>query len=205
MAIVLQLLSDCRDKQKSEALYNDLISFAIMLMDGGNRDVQKSVYTFFQNFTSSEVLFLRIHEKFDFECLEIRKEDESDDFIVVYGFQKQTNEILNTMRFMQLLAEGHYSELQNYMRFQNINYHSHDLFTDVVELLNGYLLVSNYKFFDNMMQCFDTITEFVQGPCFDNQIALFQANFLDTASNLLAFDEIMDQIDRLINSNKEEI
>jgi hypothetical protein len=88
-----------------------------MLMDGGNRDVQKSVYTYFLNYTSSEALFLRLHEKFDAEVIEIRKEDENDESVVVYGFQKQPNEIMNTMRFMQLLAEGHYAELQNYIRF----------------------------------------------------------------------------------------
>ncbi len=49
-----------------------------------------------------------------------------------------------------------------------MNYHSYDLFTDVVEILGSYLYVNNPKYFDNMVQCFETITEYVQGPCFDN-------------------------------------
>jgi hypothetical protein len=47
MATILMLLSDCRDLERSDAIYNDLISFGIMLLNGGNREVQKSVYYFF--------------------------------------------------------------------------------------------------------------------------------------------------------------
>lgn len=79
-----------------------------------------------------------------------------------------------------------------------MNYHTYDLFTDVVELLESYLTINKEKYFPDMIQCFDTITEFVQGPCIDNQIALFQANFLDMASNLLTVDEIVDELDRNI-------
>lgn len=39
MTIVLMLLSDCKDLLRSEAIYNDLISFGVMLLDGGNREV----------------------------------------------------------------------------------------------------------------------------------------------------------------------
>lgn len=45
-----------------------------------------------------------------------------------------------------------------------------------------------------MIQAFDTITEFVQGPCIENQVTLFQANFLDVAASLLSFDEIGEEI-----------
>jgi len=37
-----------------------------------------------------------------------------------------------------------------------------------------------------MIQCFDTLTEYIQGPCYENQVALIQGSFLDLASNLLA-------------------
>lgn len=55
-----------------------------------------------------------------------------------------------------------------------------------------------------MIQAFDTINEYIQGPCFDNQIALFQANFLDMASNLLVVDEIMQDLDYNIQLAKDE-
>lgn len=49
-----------------------------------------------------------------------------------------------------------------------MNYHTYDLFTDVAELLGSYLNAKKSKYFNSMIQCFDTITEYVQGPCFDN-------------------------------------
>lgn len=117
MTIVLMLLSDYKDEDRYEAIFNPLISFGIMLLDGGNREVQKSVYNFFLNYTTSEVFFLRLHEKFDEERMQL-KADEQDDTIVTYAFQKQPDAMNNTLRFMQLFAEGHYRELQNYVRFQ---------------------------------------------------------------------------------------
>jgi hypothetical protein len=37
-----------------------------------------------------------------------------------------------------------------------------------------------------MVQCFDTLTEYIQGPCYENQVALIQGSFLDLASILLS-------------------
>lgn len=39
MGITLLLLSDNRDPEQSDILFNDLISFGIHLLDGGNREV----------------------------------------------------------------------------------------------------------------------------------------------------------------------
>lgn len=47
---------------------------------------------------------------------------------------------------------------------------------------------------ENMIQCFDNLTEFIQGPCYENQNALINNNFLDIAANLLGSDEILDQV-----------
>jgi inositol 1,4,5-triphosphate receptor type 1/inositol 1,4,5-triphosphate receptor type 3 len=39
MGITLLLLSDNHDPEQSDLLFNDLISFGIQLLDGGNREV----------------------------------------------------------------------------------------------------------------------------------------------------------------------
>ena len=44
------------------------------------------MFFFFLNYTSSEVLFLRLHEKFDNECIEIKKENENDESLKIYEF-----------------------------------------------------------------------------------------------------------------------
>lgn len=44
------------------------------------------------NFTSSEVFFLRLHEKFEDQKIELKKEDEDEDDIK-YNFQDEPEEI----------------------------------------------------------------------------------------------------------------
>ena len=71
------------------------------------------------------------------------------------------------------------------MRNQETNYKSYDIIGDIIELLSNYLNIKKQKYFNNMVQCFDTLTEYIQGPCPENQNALIQGSFLDLASNLL--------------------
>ena len=86
-----------------------------------------------------------------------------------------------------------------------MNYHNNDLITTVCELLNTYLTHRNPDNFDNMLQCFDTLIENIQGPCFENQLTLFQNNFLEMMQSILSIDEIMMAIDNKIKEQKKEI
>lgn len=43
---------------------------------------------------------------------------------------------------------------------------------DFIELLNAMMKSKKESNFNRMVQNFDTITEFIQGPCYMNQIAL---------------------------------
>lgn len=86
------------------------------------------------------------------------------------------------------------------MRFQSNSFHSHDIISDIIELLSCYLNQKNKRYFENINQCFETLTEYIQGPCYENQIALTQGRFLDISSDLLAFDEYKNKIEN--NSNE---
>ena len=44
--MILTLLSDYSDPTNTQKIFNDLILFAIDLLDGGNQDVQKSVWNY---------------------------------------------------------------------------------------------------------------------------------------------------------------
>lgn len=63
--MIFSLLSDYSDPKLSDTIFNDLVNFGIQILDGGNREVQKSVYGYFKNFTSSEVFFMRIHSRIE--------------------------------------------------------------------------------------------------------------------------------------------
>lgn len=90
------------------------------------------------------------------------------------------------------------------MRSQTNSFHSHDILGDIIDLLNSYLLKKDKHFFENTNQCFETLTEYIQGPCYENQTALTQGSFLDIASDLLAYDEIKAYLEKKVKNSEEE-
>lgn len=95
------------------------------------------------------------------------------------------------------------------MRFQSNSFHSHDIIGDIIELLSNYLTRKKKIYFENINQCFETLTEYIQGPCYENQVALTRGRFLDIASDLLAYDEFKSFIHKknkvkIINYEAEE-
>lgn len=46
-----------------------------------------------------------------------------------------------------------------------------------------------FRSFLEISQCFDTLTEFIQGPCAANQKAIIDSKFLEIAAKLLSLDE----------------
>lgn len=103
--------------------------------------------------------------------MNLRRED-VDESVTLFKFQKDTDELTNILRLTQLFAEGHYSVLQEYMHIQHNNYRNYDIMQDFIELLNAMMKYIKESNFDRIVQNFDTITEFIQGPCYVNQIAL---------------------------------
>jgi hypothetical protein len=129
-------------------------------MDGGNNEVQRSVWSYFQNFPSSEVFFMRIHGKIQQMISELRRE-ELDDPVRLFEFQRDSDELTNVLRMLQLFAEGHYTVLQEYMHLQHHNFHNYDLIQDFIELLSAFMKKVDEGNFERMVQNFDTLTEFI--------------------------------------------
>jgi len=182
-----------------DPLFHKLISFAIKLLDGGNNEVQKNIYNHFKNFTNSEVFFVKIQETFVEETQHLRKIIHDPEEIDEEGI----DQIQSILRLLQLFAEGHFGDLQNYIRQQTNSYHSYDLLVSISDLLGVYMEVKHSKFFETMMQCFDTLTELIQGPCMENQLAVVQSNFPDLASNLLSIDERAQEMLSQLNKNQK--
>lgn len=72
--MLLSLLSDFSNPQVSDAVFGDLINFGITLLEDGNNEVQKSVYSYFKNFTSSEVFFKRVHTILSDEIIRLKRD-----------------------------------------------------------------------------------------------------------------------------------
>lgn len=77
---------------------------------------------------------------------------------------------------MQFCVEGHYLDLQNYLRHQTNSIQNYDMVNAVADLLRAYFFDARIcGMYDNMLKCFDTLSEFVQGPCPENQVAVSES------------------------------
>ena len=132
---------------------------------------------------------------------------------------KPKNEISNSLktimailRFLQLLCENHNKDLQNYLRFQKYNREnnkrSYDLVSETLKILDslcgsttgGLGLLGLYVKEEKVpiiKQALETLTEYCQGPCYENQscIANHECNGLDIIVAL-----VLNEIDPLSSS-----
>lgn len=88
--MVLTHLSDYNKMKSNNELFLPLIQLAIKLLIGGNRNVQKNFYSYFTNFASSEVFFMKIHERIHEEIAEMKK-NEKKEKSKFYKFEEQVN------------------------------------------------------------------------------------------------------------------
>ena len=104
--------------------------------------------------------------------------------------QNELGEIEGILRLLQLLCEGHHLQLQNYLREQAGCSNPVNVVNEVMMFLKE--LVSIGPMEETIMkiavQCFNTLTEFCQGPCPDNQMALVACNVTSDVNVVLQCD-----------------
>ena len=117
--------------------------------------------------------------------------------------QKLPNEVAimqPILRFLQLLCENHNQDLQNFLRTQN-NKHNYNMVSETLLFLDcicgsttgglGLLgLYINEKNVSLVNQTIETLTEYCQGPCHENQscIATHESNAIDIIIALILND-----------------
>jgi hypothetical protein len=105
------------------------------------------------------------------------------------------------LRFLQLLCENHNSDLQNYLRVQPNNKTSYNLVCETLQFLDvicgsttgglGLLgLWINENNVHLINQTLESLTEYCQGPCHDNQYAIInhESNGIDIVIALILND-----------------
>jgi hypothetical protein len=105
------------------------------------------------------------------------------------------------LRFLQLLCENHNPDLQNYLRFQPNNKTSYNLVCETLQFLDcicgsttgglGLLgLWINENNVHLINQALESLTEYCQGPCHDNQYAIInhESNGIDIVIALILND-----------------
>ena len=185
--LLVQMLCDEHLEFREDSFVENLIEFALHLLEGGNRKVQHQFFEAFELEPSSPVFFQKVYNLF-------LKEAE-------YTAKKEVSPNLNTveliLQLIQRFAEGHYSNLQLLMKSQSNHgatsqFRSYNLLEAVANLLTNYIDERLFEYNNQIIQCFDTISELIQGPCFENQQVLMQGRMLEAVSKLLSIDEFLE-------------
>lgn len=101
---------------------------------------------------------------------------------------------LRLLQVIQLMCEGHYTDMQNYMRDQHDNQISINVLESVTGLLEILAKCVDRTTYELTLQTLATMTELVQGPCFGNQEFFTSQNVGETIMKLLSteFGDIDD-------------
>ena len=200
--VSLQLLCD-KDIQATAIIFNNLIFFCNQLLSRGNSKAQATCHQFFIESPNSELFFEKISNILqdqidsvtaDFDLQNSPEYCEKEKYQYLPGdstsmvSKSKDESVVQIMRFCQQLTENHNTLLQNYLRAQTSSRKSFDLVTKIVKYLDSMVRNRNKEYFDKMILCLEVLTEFIQGPCIENQIAIIEAKLVETASEILSLE-----------------
>jgi hypothetical protein len=87
------------------------------------------------------------------------------------------------VEMLRLFCENHYTELQDYLRYQAYSKTQYNIVDDISKLLITCKVSPSTE--SMIEKIFDTLTELSQGPCLGNQVQIATSGFLEFASSLL--------------------
>jgi hypothetical protein len=117
------------------------------------------------------------------------------------NFSENTGTMQIILRFFQLLCENHNKDLQNYLRVQTNNKNSYNLVCETLQFLDsqcgsttgglgllGLWITENNVHLVN--QTLESLTEYCQGPCHENQYAIInnESNGIDIVIAIILND-----------------
>ncbi|KAI0981288.1 hypothetical protein GJ496_001976 [Pomphorhynchus laevis] len=190
------------------------LQLGISLLHGGNKQVQKGMLKhlkatkdigFFSSIATlignCSVLDLDIFER----TLKAESLGSSQKGAISDGNLSDADFICDLFRFLQLLCEGHFSDFQNYLRAQVDNSTTVNLVicsVDYLLCLQESMMDFYWHFsgkdtmdatgkecfcrsIDVSRQVLKTLTEYIQGPCVQNQLALANSRLWDAVSGFI--------------------
>ena len=176
-----------------------MLKFGAILVKEGNPRIQKTIYNFFLSDPQCERFFFRIHELLETEVQQIEASQSQ-------SISEKQNQrfLMNLLEFLRLFCEGHCLELQTYLSIQKRSKKSFDLVDTIAKMLSSVKIsTNNYSVVEKI---FDALTEFVQGPCKENQKTIAGSKFLEFVHSLLNDDpKIYYYANPLDQDNKDGI
>lgn len=200
------ILSYFCSENACQKVIENLILLCISLLQGGNTQVQETIYNYMTKTPNSEnffrTLYRIINEQISFRNKKKSHFEKVDICFKQLPYSYQTKAKFGTekvLRLLQLFTENHNSNLQNYLRYQANSRNNYDIIGLTVKILESCLFELNESNYQMASQCFDTLTEFIQGPCEANQLALVETPFTNIASKLLEINDSITQTKKQIN------
>ena len=199
-----------RGKYFHQNTFNMIIYLFKTILDGGNTDIQKKFIHLFQLLPNIDNFFMSIYQSFNKDIFTTLN---SDPFIEETKIDNQNLEMVtDKLRFLQLLTENHNLFLQNYLREQTNNRISYNFLNILIEYLSMLLTkLENLKdkynnltpyytrlYYRRLLYLLDTICEFLQGPCKQNQEYLINTKVIEL------FNKIMEETYVINNDEVDE-
>eukprot|EP01080_Neovahlkampfia_damariscottae_P010070 gene10070-2491_t len=191
--LILQLV--CSEVNE---ITEETLELGKLILENGNDKAQKIIYDTFLSSKEEKFFFaLRIRIRKAVKEIKERKEflkklKNQKDALIFSGDNDEVIEfkeegfIESILRFLQLFCEGHNLDLQNYIRQQPDNFKSINLVQECLEYTLSMKKYINSSTVDIAYQAFQSLTEFIQGPCIENQLLFNNTQLYYFANDILS-------------------
>jgi len=186
---------------KHEDVLKESLELGIALLQDGNDQVQDRIYKYFVHdaegmfFESMRDLIRRgceeIKERKAYnlrikEILSSSEAQDQDELLSSLPVFHERTHMMQVLRFIQLTCEGHNRKLQEYWRQQFAGVRSYDIVSEIANfLVELHASGIDNKNIDSVIQCLETLTELMQGPCKGNQTVLSVSKLPSTCNKIL--------------------
>eukprot|EP00759_Apiculatamorpha_spiralis_P055998 PhF_6_TR7937/c0_g1_i1/m.11936/K04958/ITPR1; inositol 1,4,5-triphosphate receptor type 1 len=179
------------------AVRRQATKLGVRLLTGGRKNVQSTIFTNFQ-LTAYETFFQAVSNIIT-NFYDVQR-NYQEGYATLEDFEVSIEETQDAMKFLQLMCEGHNTILQNYLRVQHDNVISVNLVRDTVMLVRTILRnvstpgpdgkVNPLPVMELLEQGLESLVEYCQGPCKENQTVLLEYN---STSVLKSCFELLDK------------
>uniref|UniRef100_A0A4X2MA66 Ryanodine receptor 1 n=1 Tax=Vombatus ursinus TaxID=29139 RepID=A0A4X2MA66_VOMUR len=210
--MVLQMISAC--KGEPGVMVSSTLKLGISILNGGNMEVQQKMLDYLKDkkevgFFQSIQALMQTCSVLDLNAFERQNKAEGLGMVTEEGTGEKVmadDEFTQDLfRFLQLLCEGHNNDFQNYLRTQTGNTTTINIIICTVDyLLRLQESISDFYWyysgkdvieeqgkrnFSKAMavakQVFNSLTEYIQGPCTGNQQSLAHSRLWDAVVGFL--------------------
>ncbi|KAE8585800.1 hypothetical protein XENTR_v10021457 [Xenopus tropicalis] len=210
--MVLQMISACKGEPGS--MVSSTLKLGISILNGGNSDVQQKMLDYLKEkrevgFFQSVQALMQTCSVLDLNAFERQNKAEGLGMVTEDGTREKVMAddqfTQDLFRLLQLLCEGHNNDFQNYLRTQTGNTTTINIIICTVDYLlrlqesisDFYWYYSGKDIIDDQgkrnfskamsvaKQVFNSLTEYIQGPCTGNQQSLAHSRLWDAVVGFL--------------------